>query len=511
MRVSDRALFVALLLLAAALRFGALDREEIWLDEAQSIRNASGSLQGTIDALARDNKPPVYYFVLKAWLGLFGPSAVALRLFSAVCGVLAVAAVWLLGSPTVPPAAARVAALILAVHPLAVHYSREGRGYSLLILLSLLTILTLSRAIESGSRGWWVAWAASLALCTMTYYLGVIFILVSAVQIAVARRRDAVRPWILSAMAAMLPLVAWIPVLLRQREVTVSSIWWFRRFWDAWGPLEPFARSLVLLTPGGAAPPWVGMPWSASLQPVVVLAGLAAIVSFLYARSDEGRSFLPFQIVTLAALVVPLVILWVVSQVTFPVYLVGRADIVAMPGALLAIAGGIVLAKRRDVSVVVGALVATAALGGLMAYFGLNPPNVERPVLEPLAATLRQGDLVISTGLTRPTAQYWVSRATEGVEFDSYPGEMAGHAAYFDPARWDRAYLEAEADAVHDRLRDTFRGGGRAFALLVDHESVRPLLYMMESRCRIEIVGRYRLRREGSMVEVARLTPRETR
>lgn len=511
MRVPDRALLAALLVLAALLRFGALDREEIWLDEAQSIRNASGSVQDTIEALAHDNKPPLYYFVLKGWLGIFGSSAAALRSFSAVCGVLAVAAVWLLGVPTVPLAVARVAAVILAVHPLAVHYSREGRGYSLLILLSLLTILTLSRAIESGSRRWWVAWAASLALCTMTYYLGVIFILVSAVQIAVARRKEAVRPWIVSSAAAMLPLVAWLPVLLRQQEVSVSSIWWFRRFWDAWGPLEPFARSLVLLTPGGVAPPWVGMPSSPSLQPVVVVAGLAAVVSFLSARSDEGRSFLPVQIVTLAALVVPLVILWLVSQVTFPVYLVGRADIVAMPGALLAIAGGIVLARRREVAVVLGVLVAASTLGGLVAYFALTPANGERPVLEPLAATMRKGDLVICTGLTRPTAEYWVKRAAEFVELVPYPGEMAGHAAYFDPTRWDLPYLESEADAVHDRLRDTFRKEGRAFALLVEHESVKPLLAMMASRYRIEPVGRYRLRREGNMVEVVRIVPRKTR
>jgi predicted membrane-bound mannosyltransferase len=82
----------AVLLLAAALRFFDLGGSSLWSDEGNTwalIQRSFGQI--TRDAAA-DIHPPGYYWLLKLWAIPFGTSAAALRAFSALCGVLLVAA-----------------------------------------------------------------------------------------------------------------------------------------------------------------------------------------------------------------------------------------------------------------------------------------------------------------------------------------------------------------------------------------------------------------------------------
>src|SRR5262249_30288910 len=44
----------------------------VWLDEANSVRIARQNLSGVVDSLSRDNNLPFYYFLLSAWMRLFG-------------------------------------------------------------------------------------------------------------------------------------------------------------------------------------------------------------------------------------------------------------------------------------------------------------------------------------------------------------------------------------------------------------------------------------------------------
>jgi uncharacterized membrane protein len=510
MRVPDRVLLAALLTLAALLRFGALEREEIWLDEAQSVTNVTESGESLFQALAQDNKPPLYYIVLEIWTTFFGTSLSAIRSLSALCGVIAVAVVWRLGFPLVSPGVARTAAVLLTLHPLAVHYAREARNYSLLILLTLTAILALARAIDSNRRHWWIVYAATLSAAIMTHYLGLLLVPVSAIQVTLLKKKASPRAWLVSTILALVPLVAWLPWASQQQALASSSLAWFRPFWESWGPLEPFARSLVMFSPGGAAPPWVGMPASAALQPFVILTGLAALASFAFPRKPVERDWTGRAVIC-AAIAVPLLLLWLASVVAFPVYLVGRADLVALPGVVLFFATGIVTARNLPVAMTVGGLVAVTTLFGLFTSFAKTPSDVERPILEPLALELRTGDLVVCTGLTRPTAEYYIRRSGAGVMVASYPEEMSSHGAFFDPGGWTLEVLEADAEAVDDRIRNALRGKGRAVVLLVDHESTGPLRRRLAAHYRLDRRTQYRLRREGSRVSVVEVSRRQLR
>lgn len=130
------ALALAVLLLAAGIRFHLLGAQSLWNDEGNSLRLAQRSVGDLIDAAGRDIHPPGYYLLLKAWTGVAGTSEFALRALSALAGLVAVALAMALGRALFARLAGITAGLLVALSPLAVTYSQETRMYAQLALLA---------------------------------------------------------------------------------------------------------------------------------------------------------------------------------------------------------------------------------------------------------------------------------------------------------------------------------------------------------------------------------------
>jgi len=132
----ERGWLAALTGLAFAIRLVGLGRQGLWFDETVSVFVARMDWrEGLNFLLAYGVHPPLYYAVQKALLAL-GSSAAALRLPAAVFGTLAVPLLYWTASRWAPQARV-MAALLLALSPVAVWYSREARMYSLLMFLTL--------------------------------------------------------------------------------------------------------------------------------------------------------------------------------------------------------------------------------------------------------------------------------------------------------------------------------------------------------------------------------------
>lgn len=110
--------------------------QSLWLDEAISVlvvkNNSFLSLVAGFSP--GDFHPPLYYFVLKIWDGLFGYSEVASRFPSVIFGVVTCYVVFLIGKKLLSERVGLLAAIFMAVNPLAVYYSQEARMYSLAMM-----------------------------------------------------------------------------------------------------------------------------------------------------------------------------------------------------------------------------------------------------------------------------------------------------------------------------------------------------------------------------------------
>ena len=148
---SGYALAIALLTALALVLRLALARGDLWLDEIWSFRLLDGvtHFASIFFALPYDNN----HLLNTAWLALVGPSASPLlaRLPAIVFGTLCVPVAARIGARR-HPFAALFAAALFACNGLLVHYGSEARGYSGLILASLLAIDRLEVAKQAPER-----------------------------------------------------------------------------------------------------------------------------------------------------------------------------------------------------------------------------------------------------------------------------------------------------------------------------------------------------------------------
>jgi len=148
--------YLALLLVFAAgayLRFDGLGEPALWRDEIYHVQVAEQlqqlPLQRWILRIPNDlENGPVYYGTQILGLSLRKGEAGA-RLFPAVFGLLMLPAMAVAGHLLGGRLLSVVAALLLAISPLHVYYSREGRPYALLMLIAVLLLIAL---LQKGSR-----------------------------------------------------------------------------------------------------------------------------------------------------------------------------------------------------------------------------------------------------------------------------------------------------------------------------------------------------------------------
>jgi 4-amino-4-deoxy-L-arabinose transferase-like glycosyltransferase len=110
------------------------------------------------------DKPPLGFWVQAASAALFGFEGWALMLPQVMAGVLSCAALYWLVARFYGPNAGILAALILAVTPIAVAADRNNTIDAQLLFTLLLTVCALTLAAEKGSLGWLLLGAALIGL-----------------------------------------------------------------------------------------------------------------------------------------------------------------------------------------------------------------------------------------------------------------------------------------------------------------------------------------------------------
>jgi mannosyltransferase len=164
---------LALMILAAGLRFATLDLQSFWYDEAFTpVHVLHPSLWATFRSVSHtENTPPLWYLLAWADSRAFGTGEIALRWPSALVGVAAVPVAWAIGRELTGRRATAIAAAgLVAVNPLLVWYSQEARAYGLFAFTAALAMLCFLRALHNPSGGRMAAFALCGALALLSHY-----------------------------------------------------------------------------------------------------------------------------------------------------------------------------------------------------------------------------------------------------------------------------------------------------------------------------------------------------
>lgn len=140
-----------------------------WVDEVDTLQTIlRQSLGEIVTSYASENKHPLYSVLARLSVDAFGANEVAMRLPALLLGLASLWAVARLGRQLLDETTGLLAALLLAVSAHHVSFSQNARGYTGMLLFTVLATSEFLRLLSAPTRGarWRYALFAALAVYT---------------------------------------------------------------------------------------------------------------------------------------------------------------------------------------------------------------------------------------------------------------------------------------------------------------------------------------------------------
>jgi len=278
-----------ILAVAFGLRIWLLGDQNVWWDEGLAIWAVRQGWARMTLWTATDVHPPLYFWLLKAWVSLAGESEFAARLISLICGVLTVAALYPLAKALLGRRIALLATLLLAIARFHVWWSQEMRMY---IVATLWGVLSLHMLIRwCAAEGWLPAepatrpghpsrqglfYVLATAAGLYTLYLFVTVVLIETLfflylllrQTPATRRRSLIH-WVLAQVAVLALFAPWLAVALpRMHSWSVAEPFGLRVFVQLYATLLTLGISTYVERYVGLVAPFfaivaaaLALPW----------------------------------------------------------------------------------------------------------------------------------------------------------------------------------------------------------------------------------------------------------
>jgi hypothetical protein len=220
-RAGSLLLLVAAIAVGAYLRFDGLGKPSYWLDEIlhQHLTTVAAAKPwwqwlGRLEA-----EHAGLYYLTQLVTRIFGTSEFAGRSAAAFFGLATIPLVWLGARQQRIPIAHAIAAILLATSPLHVYYSREARGYALLMFLTAALIVILLRG-----RSLVTACVVLLALLYTSAVASTIIVSAAAVSFLIAIFSREKRRWYAIAGVCAMVTLGLIRVLYVSRPLTAPGL-----------------------------------------------------------------------------------------------------------------------------------------------------------------------------------------------------------------------------------------------------------------------------------------------
>jgi mannosyltransferase len=382
--------------LGAVLRVYRLGAESIWLDEAFTIQTAHGSLSSIVEETSKDVHPPLYYFAIHYWMDLFGDTEFSTRLLSALFGVLSILAIYKLASLLYDRPTGLVAATLLALSRFHIEFAQEARMYTLLSLLSLLSMYFLTKLFAGRKSR--LALAGYIASSVLLLYTHVYSIFILAAQnlywlslIFISREtfKRVWKRWLLAQVALLLLFLPWLTVLLQQ----VSRVQ--KGFWIPRLPPRALFDTLVTYAGSGAL--------ALILFPMVALGiflgwkGAAETEAGGAPQASWKEGLLESRLKThllLLWLVCPIILPFILSQFSTPIFL-PKYTIPASLAFIIFAARGFMSVRFHQLRMLLVLLVACFTLIDLRSYYGAVKKDVWRDAVADVERLAQTNDLLL--------------------------------------------------------------------------------------------------------------------
>lgn len=320
-------------------------------DEPFSLALAQRSFGHMLNLFGFEANGTIYSVVLWPLIRIFNQTEAVIRSPAMLAGTLAVPAIWWAGRELIDGRAGLAAALLMATNPMAAYHSQLARPFAVVMLFSALSFATLACAVRengaSGGRKWWILYVLAMAGAAYSNTLTPVFLAPAQAFVVWPRGRRAIRMWAWSLAGVLvlcLPLLVGIAIERGRRD----PLYWLVR--PGLKDVNDVADEFV----SGVS----GLEAVYRYTVLIVLGMGAAVLVAAWRRGGRLVESLRVFTVPLAWTVVPVVCLFVFSQVSpafRAAYLIG-----VLPGAVLFMG---TLATRLPRPLALAGVTALAALG----------------------------------------------------------------------------------------------------------------------------------------------------
>ncbi len=485
------------LVLAAGLglRLSETVQARLWIDEYLVLEIGSQPTASAVAAKLRSEaNPPLYFLLAHVVLETAADPELSLRLISALAGTLTtVLAAWIAWRRwgLLP---AIVAATLVSLSAVAVHYSAEIRPFALLGLVTLLTLEILDRALARPSIATLAVEALLIVLATSLHAYGAPLLFVGpAVCLVTGRTGVLSRQVLVTGVAGTVLLPTALLPLWRLVPETNEYLF---ELWKGRSPLAPAALMLRDLLPTSQWPSSLLPPTDALLRTAEGAAALLASALLLVALATRLRRRGGWRPDTYMVALLVLLSGYVAMAVLFsltgrPVVAPGRFSVALVAPFALAVA-----AASRAAPVGRACAAGLAGLAILAASLRLARPTVTGIRPEALAAEILGRNatgpsLILSVGLSGIPLRYAFRRRAD-VTFRSYPIEIERHIGWWAPRDHLRRpdELARDAEELSREALIVSRSGRRIFLEGADSPVAVPLRRALSGSFRPRLLNR---------------------
>jgi mannosyltransferase len=400
-RARSRAFWIVagLTALAAVLRFATLGVQAYHHDEivtaSRILRDGFGHAMNAVGF--SESAPPLYYALAWVWTQVAGTGEFGLRSLSAVAGVATVPVAYLVGLELRGRRAGLMSAALVAVNPMMLWYSQEGRAYALLVMLCAVSLLYCVRALRSGRRRDFVFWGVASALALATHYFAVFPIAAEAIWLLRRRGRASLPGFAIVGLAGL----ALAPLAIHQASLAhaewISNFSLGHRLWETAATFVTGETTDIIARPE--------RPVLAFL-PLALALGALALLAFRGDREERRAAAIPLS-AALAAVGIPLLLALASPSKD---YLLARNVLPALLPLLVAVAIGVTLPAARRLGAVLGAALLAYSLG--FCVWASFSPDMQRPDWGAVAAKLGEPDApraTVTWTLGEASLRYYLS------------------------------------------------------------------------------------------------------
>ncbi len=315
-------LLISIVLIGTLLRLYGLGKHSFWYDEALTLFTAENA--PSFKYIPYLMNPPLFPLLVKLWL-LLGRSEFFLRLLPAFFGVMSIIITYKISQKLFNEKAGLIAAFIISTAPFHIYYSQELRAYSLVTLLTLLSLYYLIKLLDKDKLRYWFVFILSNVLLVYTHNAALFLLVAENMFFFVFCRkyRKLLRKWLMGQFLIFLLYLPGLIILLAQlRNLLDSNL----HFWIPKPSFFVFIQTFRIFNIGYSANSVIYFLSSLLFFPLFFIG--------IYNKEDIEKNIL-----LLCWLFIPILSAVIISKIT-PVYLY-RTLIYASPAYYIIIAKGI--------------------------------------------------------------------------------------------------------------------------------------------------------------------------